>query len=46
MIQLLSSLLTSKCVFVFCSISKNVEVTEISKWKNDKKVQKSQKRPT
>ena len=43
MIKLLSGLLTSKCVFVYCSISKYVEVTEISKWKNDKKTQKSQK---
>ena len=46
MIKLLYSLLTLKCAFVYCSISKNVEVTEISKWKNDKKAQKSQKRST
>ena len=43
MMKLLSSLPTSKFAFVYCSISKNVEVTEISKLKNDKKAQKSQK---
>ena len=37
MIKLLYSLLTLKCAFRHCSISKNVDVAEISKWKNEKK---------